>query len=353
MATPLLYDLNQEQYSLGRNTGRFNAVRQTAAVQPGADALTSFLSSLKVPVKPQVTAPAAPVLPETLPTQPTAPVFGAKPVAPTIKLPTVTPIDPGVLSRTQGFKGYEAARGAELREYMNGPASGNSSKSFYDWHTDMLNRAYGGDQVSGWDQAKRNQAALNATGVSSSLVSKQPSFWNPILQMQNTYGAEKAAVQSFKPQFDAYNSQIAAYQSATAAAKPQIDAYNAAGAAYNADAASKIAEYNQQGAEYNKQMEPIKAEVDRYNTELSKYKTIADQFNAEVAGYFGAREGAVNQFMADRQNMEVTGQQQQSRGQQLANTSTYADDLHQQMLDRIGEVNLEAQQQHQSSIYSS
>jgi hypothetical protein len=57
--------------------------------------------------------------------------------------------------------------------------------------------------------------------------------------------------------------------------------------------------------------------------------------------------------MADRQSMDVTGKQQQSRGQQLAGTSTYADDLHQQMLDRIGEVNLEAQQQQQqSSIYS-
>lgn len=331
MATPILYDLDQEQYSTGRNTGRFNAVRQTAQQQPGMDALTAFLASLKVPVKPDITAPAVPVIPETLP---------AKPVAPSINMPTVSPIDPGVLARTQGFKGYESTAGAELRAYMNGPASGNTGKNDYDWHRDMLDRTYGFNTVQGWDQDKRNAAALNANSIANAYASQSRTagFWAPVVQRQSAYGTEKSTVAGYKPLFDQYNADVTAYQSAKTAAQPQIDAYTAA------------------GAEYNKQMEPIKAEVDRYNTQLGEYKSIADAYNKEVSGYMTSREGAVNQFMADRQSMDVTGKQQQSRGQQLASTSTYADDLHQQMLDRIGEVNLEAQSQasasSKSSIYS-
>jgi predicted nucleic acid-binding Zn-ribbon protein len=455
MATPILYDLNPEQYSLGRNTGRFNAVREKAQIQPGLDSLTSFISSLKVPVKPELTIPVAPVLPETLPVAPTAPTFGDKPavpdfgvkpiaptfgpkpavpdfgvkpiaptfgdkpIAPSINLPTVKQLDPSVVSRTQGFKGYEQSQANYAMAYFNSKPSGNNNFTNQDY---LLNRSYG-STLREKSPEERNLLALRALSGDPKARANYLPYDAPLANIVAGYDSEKSTVQSYKPLYDTYNSEVAAYKSAQEAATPQIDAYkqqvnaynaqaqsqidqynqqgqaykaqaqqkigeynaqghqynaqaqaqidaynqqgqqynqqaqtkiadyNAQGSAYNQQTQAQIDEYNQQGAAYNAQIAPIKAEIDRYNTEVNKYKEIADQFNKEVGQYFSTREGAVNQFMADRQNMDVSGTKIPATGQQLGDTSLYADQLHQEMLDKIGAVNLE-QQQSKSSLYA-
>lgn len=96
--------------------------------------------------------------------------------------------------------------------------------------------------------------------------------------------------------------------------------------------------------EYQKQAEA-------YNKEFKKIEPAITQYNKEVKGY-NKEKGNIIQ---DYQNSlidpaRVEQKQQQAAGQSLQDSALYSDDLHNMMLQKIGEVNQEALLPTQDSV---
>lgn len=104
----------------------------------------------------------------------------------------------------------------------------------------------------------------------------------------------------------------------------------------------RLANYNMQ-QKYLARTNEIKNLTSQYNTEATARANAINSYNSEVNAYNtekNSRVAGVNALVIDP--AYVTQQRAESRGQILGSTDLYSDQLHQLMLNKVGEANSDA-----------